>query len=270
MVSGKYEFRDYELVVPSWYDGSEPVPLVLSLHGYTGSGPVQESYFRLGPLAEERGFLLVTPNGTFDAAGSRFWNATDACCNFGGAEVDDVAHLLGLVDEISAAYEVDPLRIHLVGHSNGGFMSYRMACEHADVFASVVSLAGATLADAAACAPSEPVGVVQVHGTQDQVIRFEGGSTPGGPYPGAIDTVSAWAAANGCGAAEPSTAPVLDLDDGRPGADSTITAFTGCPAGGAVELWTIVDGAHVPPLSDGFRIAVVDAVLANPKPPGSG
>lgn len=281
VVPGEMNGRPYELVVPSGYDGSTPVPLVMLVHGYTSSGPIQEAYFGLAPLAQERGFLYAYPDGTVDMMGNRFWNATDACCNFGGSEVDDVGHLLAIIEEISDAYAVDPDRIHLVGHSNGGFMSYRMACEHADVIASVVSLAGATFADPDACQPSEPVGVVQVHGTADPVIGYEGGTTAiapvgGGVYPGALDTAAAWATSNGCEGPTPGgdldgvtevTEAVLDLDDSIAGDDTMVTTFLGCPDGGHVEVWTIVGGGHVPPLSDGFRTAVVDAALNWPSPP---
>jgi len=263
VISGSLDFRNYDLVVPSSYDGSATVPLVMSLHGYTGSAANQEAYFQLAPLAEERGFLLALPDGTYDALGSRFWNATDACCNFTGSDVDDVGHLLGIVDEISAAYRIDPDSIHLVGHSNGGFMSYRMACEQAEVFASVVSLAGATFADETDCHPSEPVRIVQIHGTADPVIRYEGAEIPvSGPYPGALETAMQWAAANGCdGGTTPGDA-AFDLDAGIDGPDTTVTIFTGCPDTGTVELWTIEGGGHVPPLTDEFRRRVVDAMLA--------
>lgn len=262
MVSRSLDFRAYDLVVPSSYDGSAPVPLVLVLHGYTASAAIQEAYFQLTPLAEERGFLLAVPEGTFDALGDRFWNGTDACCNFTGSEVDDVGHLLGIVDAIGATYRVDPEEIHLLGHSNGGFMSYRMACEHAAVFASVVSLAGATFADYDDCRPSEPVRIVQIHGTADSVIRYEGAViAASGPYPGALDTTAQWAAANGCDGGTTVGAAALDLDAGIEGPDTAVTSYTGCPDAGRVELWTIEGGGHVPPLTDEFRRRVVDAML---------
>ncbi len=113
---------------------------------------------------------------------------------------------------------VDPKRIALIGHSNGGFMTYAVACAHADRIAALVSLAGATFAKAADCAPSEPVAVVQLHGTADDIVEFDGGSveeigsSPMGPYPGAEATVAAWAKYDGC---EPSAATLderIDVD----------------------------------------------------------
>ena len=72
------------LHVPQSYDPDKRMPLVVLLHGYGGSGGIQEAYFRLAPLAEELGFLYAYPDGEVDLDGNRFWNATEACCAFGG------------------------------------------------------------------------------------------------------------------------------------------------------------------------------------------
>ena len=69
--------------VPPSYDPSIPAPLIILLHGYGGSSGLEtESYFQLTPVSDERGFLYAYPDGTVDPVGSRFWNDTDACCNF--------------------------------------------------------------------------------------------------------------------------------------------------------------------------------------------
>ena len=105
-------------------------------------------------FSDQEGFLYLHPDGTTDCLGDPFWNATDACCNFCGSSVDDVAFLSAVLDAIEAQFTVDPRRIFLIGHSNGGFMSYRMACEHADRVAAIASLAGATWFDPLDCGPS--------------------------------------------------------------------------------------------------------------------
>ena len=182
--------------VPASYDAGLPAPLLILLHGYTGSGQDIDAYFDLGPAAEARGFVYAFPDGTYDSDGNRFWNATDACCDFDRSGVDDVAYLTDVIADIPAELAIDPKRIALVGWSNGGFMSYRMACDQADLVAAMVSLAGATFADPADCAPSEPVSVAQIHGTADDVIRYEGGepfTDTTGPYPGAETTAATWA-----------------------------------------------------------------------------
>ena len=136
---------------------THPAPLVMMLHGCTLSGQLQEDYFQLLSWSNQLGFLYVAPDGTVDQGGNRFWNATDACCDFYETGVDDSAYLRALIDEIAAQLSVDTERVFILGHSNGGFMAYRMACDHADIIAAVASLAGATFADPADCTPSAPV-----------------------------------------------------------------------------------------------------------------
>ncbi len=162
--------------------------------------------------------LYVYPDGTENRIGRQFWNATEACCAGPVSdEVDDSAYLAAVIANVRSAYNVDPRRIFVMGHSNGGFMSYRMACDHADVVAAVASIAGATFADPDDCSPSEPVAALQVHGTDDGTIGYEGGENRGGTYPSATETVEMWAAYNGCDLTPDEPAPasrdlVADLE----------------------------------------------------------
>jgi len=258
--------RPIEVHVPPGYEKGTPAPLLIMLHGFGASGAVQDAYLRLTPAVDERTMLYVYPDGTEDQLGRRFWNATEACCGGPDASVDDSAYLAAVIADVAADYDVDPKRIYVMGHSNGGFMSYRMACDHADVVAAVASLEGATFDDPADCAPSEPVAALQVHGTADETITFEGDEIAGRRYPGAVETVETWAAYNGCGDAPDSPAPpnrdvVADLPP------ATITRYSdGCDPGGAAELWTQPDGVHIPQWSDSFIGQVLDWLLEHPKP----
>jgi polyhydroxybutyrate depolymerase len=83
--------------VPAGYDPAVPAPLLIRLHGYGGSGDGSESYLSLGRVAAARGMLYAHPDGTADGDGSRFWNATDACCDFDRSGVDDAAYLAGVI-----------------------------------------------------------------------------------------------------------------------------------------------------------------------------
>lgn len=257
--------RPVEVFVPSGYQEGTPTPLVILLHGYGASGLAQELLFQVQPVAEARGFLYAHPDGTFDTDGSRFWNATDACCNFYGSTVDDSAYLRGVVEEIQARYTVDPKRIYFLGHSNGAFMSFRMACDHADLIAAVAGLAGAMPNDPAACAPSEPVAGVQIHGTADDTVLYDGGNINNIPYPGALASATRWSEIGGCDAA-PTAGAALDLDAGLMGAETSTQVFSGCNPGGGAELWTIEGGGHIPAISTGFAPAVIDFLFAHPKP----
>jgi polyhydroxybutyrate depolymerase len=264
---GSSDGRPYSVFVPSGYDASTPTPLVLLLHGYTASGNIQELYFQIQPLAEERGFLYVHPDGLKDTAGNQYWNATDACCDIGNSGVDDSAYLRSIIDEVKATYNVDPKRVFLMGHSNGGFMSYRMACDHADAIAAIASLAGATYSDATKCKPTEPVSVLQIHGTLDATIAYDGGTIVTNEYPGAVATVESWATLDGCGLTPDTTSPPLDLEAVLIGNETTVTRYAdACEPGGHAELWTIEGGSHIPALSSSFAPSILDFLFAHPKP----
>jgi polyhydroxybutyrate depolymerase len=259
--------RPYANVVPVGYAAGTPTPLVVLLHGYTASGATQEAYFRLTAVAQARTFLLALPDGT-GATGSQFWNATDACCGF-GQTVDDVAYLTAVIRDMQARYSVDAKRIFLVGHSNGGFMSHRMACDRSELIAGIVSLAGAVWADTARCTPSSPVNVLQVHGTLDAVIQYGGGVALAGqpPYPGAETTVRTWATKNQCtGSMLEGIGGDLDLVADVPFSETQRQRFTGCPAGAAAELWRIRGGSHVPAFNGDWANTLYTWLQAHPKP----
>lgn len=241
-------------LMPANYDPRQPAGLVISLHGYGGSGPIQRSYFGLDNVLSENGYIFLAPNGTRDTS-SQFWNATDACCNFYGSTVDDVAYLSGLIDEAQARFNINPNKVFFVGHSNGGFMSYRMACELSDRITGIVSLAGATFEDAGDCTPAEGVSVVQVHGTLDATVLYDGGVFFGGTYPGAEESVERWVSYNECDA-DGEEIGRLDIS-AELGEETLVTRWSGCRDGARVELWRMDGAGHIPGLNSGFADAVV-------------
>jgi polyhydroxybutyrate depolymerase len=260
-VTIELDSRPFRLHVPSTVAGK--APLVVLLHGYTSSAAEQEDYFQLTGESDRRGFLYAMPDGTVNQESKRFWNATPACCDFFNSGVDDSTYLLRLIDAVAAKYPVDPARVYFVGHSNGGFMALRMACEHADRVTAVASLAGAATADPAQCRPARPVSVLQIHGTSDRTIFYEGTDTAGRKYPSAEGTVAMWRGLDGCATAPDTSAPPIDLDSGLSGAETTVSAWhEGCKSGTRAELWSIKDGSHIPALTPTFATAVVDFLLA--------
>lgn len=277
--------RTTEVFVPSSYQPNSSLPLIILLHGFRGNGQRIESWFRFLPWAETEGFLYCFPDGSRRSDGDLFWNGTDSCCDFLDSGSDDSGFLRGLILETIHSLGADPKRVYLVGHSNGGFMVYRAACDHADLIAGIVSFAGATYHTPADCRPSEPVHVLQIHGDADESVPYEGGVIGGVPYPGAVESVAIWASYNGASGSVTNTCtpdrgiqqlstqfcPTLDLDGGLGGRlwgglDTVVTQYTNAPPGGAVELWTIQGGSHNPSLTSEFAPLVIDWLLAHPRP----
>lgn len=255
--------RPTTLQVPSSYDPDGSYPLLLLLHGWGGTSLLNQVYLGFTGAADARDLLVVAPDGKVDRDGKPFWNASDHCCDVYGTGVDDVGYLVGLVDEIRAAYPVDPARIYAVGHSNGGYMAYRLACERADTFAAIASLAGvAAFQDPSACVPSEPVSILQIHGTADDTVPYGGGAS----FPGAVESVERWATYDDCGGSL-IAGGALDLDKRLDGAETETSSTASCPAGLATDLWTIEGGAHSPVLDNPtFADQVWGFLVSHPKP----
>lgn len=253
--------------MPATYDPAAPSALVLALHGLGGNSSNMQQYLQFEPLAERFGFLYVVPDGTHNESGHQFWNATDACCG-GDSEVDDAAYLLAIIDDMKATYNVDAQRVYIIGLSNGGFMAYRMACGHADTLAAIISVAGATFRDPRDCAPSSPVSVLQVHGTADSVISFDGGVFMGtSPYPSALDSTATWATYNDCVLGQHrNSLGSVDYEPTVAGAETDIYDHGACAAGTAVQLWQMNDAGHIPTVTPTLTTAFVDFLFAHPKP----
>ena len=129
--------REYILYVPAAYSPDEAVPLVLNFHGYTSNATEQMFYGNFRPLANVHNFLIVHPEGTDDDSGNAHWNV-----GWGGSTVDDVGFTAALLDTLEAAYNINTDRIYSTGMSNGGFMSYQLACAMSDRIAAIASVTG--------------------------------------------------------------------------------------------------------------------------------
>ena len=240
--------RPAQVQIPSNYTTTTRYPLLILLHGFGASGAVQSVYMGLNTRVDSKQYVLVTPDGTENLSGQRFWNATPGCCAFSEEDrmVDDVAYIRGLIEDAAATYSIDPERIGLVGHSNGGFMALRMACEASDLVTAVVSLAGSTWEDDSSCAPAtNPVSVLTMHGTEDATIPYAGSQSGSRIYPGALETTRRFAAHAGCNAT-PVMASNLDVLGGIAGAETEVLEYTDCADGTDVTLWTLVGGPHIP------------------------
>lgn len=242
--------RPATLLIPRDADRSEPRPLVLLLHGYGSSGEGADAYFRFAAHVNELGFGLILPNGTEDPEGEHFWNGTTECCDMLDTGVDDVGYMRGLIGEARTHAAFD--KVFAVGHSNGGFMAYRLACEAIPRLTAIVSLAGGTYANADDCRAPAVVSVLQIHGDRDLVIRYAGGPLKGplgwtDSVPGAEESVLRWAERAGCDLNAAEELTPIDTDLFVEGAETSIQRWReGCAGGTVHELWTIRGGGHVP------------------------
>ena len=247
------------LVLPSRHDPKSPLPLVLNLHGYGAYYKFQDSYFGMSSLVNSRNFALILPNGTRDREGQRFWNATDLCCGRSDSKPDDVAYLSGLVEEVGERVSIE--RIFAVGLSNGGFMSYRLACESLPGLTAIVVLGGSSFSDPTRCDSARPVSVLHVHGTGDTIIKFEGGMNPGlgeGSHPGAWELNQRWAERAGCDLSLAENLPNLDIDSWAGGDETSVTRYSsGCRDSLVVEFWEMEGSPHVPLLADDFGLRIL-------------
>jgi len=234
--------RAYE---PPGLAAGERRPLVIFLHGLGSSAEEVLDEPALGSFGARHRAFVVAPDGAVDSRGREYWNAGLACCDFDHSGIDDVARLTALVDAWRRRPGVDPRRIYVLGFSNGGFMAHRLACRIGDRLAAVVSIGGAGLDAAERCAITTPVGVLEVHGDGDRIVRPDGGRVFNiadlAPFPSTDATLADWARRLGCGPAAPAT--TLDLDPRLPGAETAVRAHRACRLGD-VELWTVHGGLH--------------------------
>ncbi|CAN2187990.1 LpqC Poly(3-hydroxybutyrate) depolymerase [Candidatus Nanopelagicaceae bacterium] len=238
---------------------ANPAPLLILLHSASTSGAHQENYMRLGPVAKKNGLIYIAPDGMTNPEGKRFWNASKSCCNRYKQEVDDVAYINSLIDEISKKTPVDPHRIYLIGHSNGAFMSFTFACKTNKV-AAIVAIAGAMDADSD-CTPSTPVSLLNIHGTADKTIKVTGGVMNNFPYTSATKTVKTIASVNKC--SNPATSK-KDFEPTIKGTETTIINYA-CNTHTHLQFWKISNGSHSPKLPTDFAEQVISFLLKQSK-----
>jgi polyhydroxybutyrate depolymerase len=229
--------RQYILYVPASYSPGTAAPLVLNFHGYTSNALEQMFYGDFRPIADTAGFLIVHPMGTVDILGNTHWNV-----GWGTSTVDDIGFTRALIDSLSAQYTINQDRIYSTGMSNGGFMSYTLACDLSDRIAAIASVTGdLNVAQLTTCNPQHPMPVMEIHGTADPTVAYDG-NILFAPIP---STISFWVNFNSC-----DTPPVINsIPD--------INTTDGCTAehevylngnnGAEVEHYKIIGGVHAWP-----------------------
>jgi len=238
--------RSYTMYVPASYTPGTPAPLVLNFHGYTSTAFEQFYYGDFRAIADTAGFLIVAPMGTTDGTGATYWNS-----GWGGT-VDDIGFTSALIDEVAATYSVNLDRVYSTGMSNGGFMSYTLACSLSDRIAAIASVTGSMNVDQnQTCNAQHPTPVMEIHGTADLTVPYDGGT-----FMEAIPNVlSYWVNFNNCNATPVITdVPNTNLTDG---CTAVHYLYSGGTNGVDVEHYKIIDGGHTWPGSI-FTIGVTN------------
>ncbi|MDC0050806.1 prolyl oligopeptidase family serine peptidase, partial [Verrucomicrobia bacterium] len=233
-------------------------PFILSLHGFTGNGRSQAGFFPLADLAEKYGFLYCFPSGL-----DRSWNATNACCDFTGKN-DDSTYLRSLILWAQKEYSIDKKKVYVTGLSNGGFMSYRMAQDHADLITAIVPFAGVGFKNWPK-QPKNPLSVLHIHGTKDSTIKWKGGSIIARAYPSAEENFENWRRFNKCDKAVDASKEKVDLARRVSGKETTITRFTNKDGTVTTELWKVTGGGHVTPPTSEARERIIKWMFAQSK-----
>ena len=230
--------RYYNYYVPASYNGVRAFPLVLNLHGYGSASWQQAFYGDFRPIADTANFIVVHPDGSFQPGSTttQFWNV-----GFFPSAIDDIGFLERVIDSISARYYVNHTRVYSTGMSNGGFMSYELACQ-SDRFAAIASVTGSmTTQTVNNCNPSKPMPVMQIHGTADPTVPYAGNT---GILP--IDSVvSFWVNYNNC----PTPATFDSIPNTIITDNSNAEHYVWAPgdSSAAVEFYKVINGAHTWP-----------------------
>lgn len=161
--------REYSLLVPARYNPNQKTAILVDMHGYNGTRFNQPPFSGWKAKAREEGFIYVSPQGINNS-----WNA-DLCC--GGNTEDDVSFLKAIIEQVDASFNIDRSKVFASGHSNGGGMSHKLACDAADVFTGIASIAFPITRPANACNPEKPPQIIHFHGLSDTVISYNGGSS---------------------------------------------------------------------------------------------
>lgn len=240
--------------LPTGYEAAKPAPLMLAFHGGGGHAAymADDSKYGLQRKADEAGFVVAFPNGDSRFSGGRFatWNAGGCCGDARDRKVDDVAFARAVVAAVQARYSIDATRVFATGMSNGGMLSHRLACEAADVFRAVASVAGTDAT--ASCTPSRPISVLHIHARDDDHVLFNGGAGPNAfrderqvmAFVSVPETISRWVQRDHC------TTPAQRTLD-TPGA--FCETHTSCAGGTTVQLCVTDTGGHSWPGADTVR-----------------
>jgi len=230
--------RSYIVYVPAMYDESIATPLVLNFHGFGSNATQQMWYGDFRTIADTTGIIVVHPEGTL-FQGSGHWNVGGFTT---GSTIDDVGFTEELIDHLSSIYNIDPNRVYSTGMSNGGYMSFLLACQLGDKIAAIASVTGSMTPEIyESCDPKHPTPIMQIHGTTDPTVPYMGET-----WTKPISTVlEYWVNFNDCNPT-PAIVQLPDLD-ATDGCTAENFVYSGGENTTKVEHYKIHGGLHTWP-----------------------
>lgn len=230
--------RSYIIYIPENYNPEVAVPLLLNFHGYGSNAFEQMNYGDFRSIADTAGFIIVHPEGTLHN-GITHWNVGGWTI---GSTVDDIGFTNSLIDSLGLLYNIDNERVYSTGMSNGGFMSFLLACQLGNRIAAIASVTGSMTPETYNdCDPSHPTPILQIHGTADGTVPYNGQL-----WTTAInDVLDYWVSYNNCN----TTPEIIDIPDIDPNDGSTVEHFTWSDGDNSVntEHFKVSGGGHTWP-----------------------
>lgn len=222
--------RSYLVYIPETIDRSQPVPILMSLHGFASNAEQQRTWSGFNALADEFGFIAVYPQG---AGFVPRWN--NGTSQFQPIDsLIDVIFFDDLLADLTGRVCMDESRVYVTGFSAGGGMTHRLACDRAERVAAIGTVAAAISELPEGCNPSRPVPLMYFHGAEDRIVPI-GGEAPFLPDIG--EWIAGWAERNEC----------QTYAESEPSTGLRLTRYEDCAGDVAVIYYAIATGGHTWP-----------------------
>jgi len=184
--------RYYYIYKPSNLDSNSSIPVLFALHGYGSSAINHFNYTNYEPIADNNNFIVIYPQGTINNGLNTHWNVGGWTSNSTAKDIEFIDTVISLLKD---KIPIDQTRIYSSGMSNGGYMSYHLACNLDNQFAAIASVTGSMTYDTYNdCSPSHPTAAMQIHGVLDTTVPYLGA----GWSKSIEDVIDYWVEYNSC------------------------------------------------------------------------